>query len=100
MTHPGLPGMSSERKKAMQYPTAVRSAEIEIHLFEDDGTIPNNPKLPLILYRSALDFGAPEPQPVNLLALIALEPEMKPGERRDRARGADEVHRMGGDHLL
>jgi uncharacterized protein YjlB len=40
---------------------AVRSAEIEIHLFEDDGTIPNNPKLPLLLYRSALDFGYDDP---------------------------------------
>ena len=40
---------------------AVRSAEIEVYLFEDDGTIPNNPKLPLLLYRSALDFGQDDP---------------------------------------
>jgi uncharacterized protein YjlB len=48
----------------MQYPTAVRSAEIEIHLFEDDGTIPNNPKLPLLLYRSALHFADNDPAAV------------------------------------
>ena len=48
----------------MQYPTAVRSAELRIHLFEDDGTIPNNPKLPLILYQSALDFAEDDPATV------------------------------------
>jgi uncharacterized protein YjlB len=45
----------------MQYPTAVRSAELQIHLLEDDGTIPNNRKLPLILYQSALDFAGNDP---------------------------------------
>src|SRR5918992_2498758 len=48
----------------MQYPTAVRSAELQIHLFEDDGSIPNNPKLPLILYQSALDFADNDPAAV------------------------------------
>ncbi|MGH6914567.1 MAG: cupin domain-containing protein, partial [Geminicoccales bacterium] len=40
---------------------AVRSAEIEIHLLEDDGSIPNNSKLPLMIYRSALRFGEHDP---------------------------------------
>jgi uncharacterized protein YjlB len=31
--------------------------QIEQHLLQDDGTIPNNPRLPLILYRHALTPG-------------------------------------------
>lgn len=31
-----------------------RSPDVEAHLFEDDGRIPNNPRLPLLLYRRAL----------------------------------------------
>jgi hypothetical protein len=30
---------------------------IEEHLFADDGRVPNNPSLPLIVYRSALETG-------------------------------------------
>jgi uncharacterized protein YjlB len=30
------------------------SSSIETHLFTDDGTVPNNPTLPLVLYRGAL----------------------------------------------
>jgi uncharacterized protein YjlB len=30
------------------------SSKIETHLFADDGTVPNNPALPLVLYRGAL----------------------------------------------
>jgi uncharacterized protein YjlB len=30
------------------------SPSIETHLFADDGTVPNNPTLPLVLYRGAL----------------------------------------------
>jgi uncharacterized protein YjlB len=30
------------------------SSKIETHLFADDGTVPNNPTLPLVLYRGAL----------------------------------------------
>jgi len=41
--------------------SAVRSAEIEVWLFEDDGAIPNNSRLPLLLYRSALDFAHKDP---------------------------------------
>ena len=31
------------------------------HLFADDGSIPNNPTLPLILYSGAIDFGSRDP---------------------------------------
>jgi len=35
------------------------------HLFADDGRIPNNPKLPLILYRGGIDLaGSPDPEPL------------------------------------
>jgi uncharacterized protein YjlB len=34
-------------------------------LFEDDGSIPNNPKLPFVLYRGAIDLtGTPDPEEV------------------------------------
>ena len=44
-------------------------------------------------------FPALEPEPVDLLPLIALKAEMKPGQGRHRARGADQMHGMGADHL-
>jgi uncharacterized protein YjlB len=34
------------------------SVTIEEHFFPDDGRVPNNPSLPLIVYRSAVDAGA------------------------------------------
>jgi uncharacterized protein YjlB len=34
-----------------------RTSEIEEHLFADDGFVPNNPRLPLIVYRGVLDTG-------------------------------------------
>ena len=34
-----------------------REVEVTEHRFEDDGTIPNNPRLPLLLYRQALGDG-------------------------------------------
>jgi uncharacterized protein YjlB len=30
---------------------------IELYLFADDGNVPNNPRLPLIVYRGALETG-------------------------------------------
>ena len=45
----------------MSIMNAVRTAEVESHLLEDDGAIPNNPQLPLLLYRGALDFGRHDP---------------------------------------
>ncbi len=35
-----------------------KPAAVEEHLFEDDGLAPNNPVLPLVLYRGALETGA------------------------------------------
>ncbi|MEM7128513.1 MAG: cupin domain-containing protein [Chloroflexota bacterium] len=37
--------------------TNTYSTQITTHLFADDGSIPNNPTLPLILYSGAIDFG-------------------------------------------
>lgn len=34
------------------------AAAVEEHLFEDDGLVPNNPVLPLIHYRGAIEAGA------------------------------------------
>jgi uncharacterized protein YjlB len=43
-------------------PTAKQPAPIT-HAFADDGRIPNNPTLPLILYRGAIDLtGSPDPE--------------------------------------
>ena len=42
-----------------------RAAHPVTHRFKDDGTIPNNPELPLILYRRAIDLtGSPDPEKV------------------------------------
>jgi uncharacterized protein YjlB len=45
----------------MSIMNAVRSAEVEIFLFEDGGAVPNNPQLPLLLYRGALNFARQDP---------------------------------------
>lgn len=37
--------------------TNTRAPEIEEHLFADDGVVPNNPRLPLVVYRGVLDTG-------------------------------------------
>ena len=34
------------------------AAAVEEHLFTDDGHVPNNPSLPLIVYRGVLDTGS------------------------------------------
>jgi uncharacterized protein YjlB len=35
----------------------------ETYLFSDDGSIPNNPRLPLLVYRTGIDLkGSPDPQ--------------------------------------
>lgn len=36
--------------------THVQRSRVTAHQFEDDGSIPNNPALPLLLYSGALDF--------------------------------------------
>jgi uncharacterized protein YjlB len=38
-------------------PNPPDTRTIEEHLFADDGRVPNNPSLPLIVYRSALETG-------------------------------------------
>jgi uncharacterized protein YjlB len=38
-------------------PAGVHAVEPERHLFEDDGVIPNNPRLPFLVYPGALDLG-------------------------------------------
>ena len=47
-------------------PTATkRTAPPITHTFADDGTIPNNPTLPFVLYRDAIDLaGSPDPEKV------------------------------------
>ena len=40
---------------------AVRRVEVEAHRFEDDGTIPNNPKLPLLVYPGAVELSGADP---------------------------------------
>ena len=45
------------------------------------------------------DLARRHPEAIDLLALVALEPEVEARQRRHRARGADQVHRMLGDHL-
>ena len=43
--------------------TATKHIAPITHLFADDGRIPNNPKLPLILYRGGIDLaGSPDPE--------------------------------------
>ena len=37
--------------------TGARTPVIEEHLFADDGIVPNNPRLPLVVYRGVLDTG-------------------------------------------
>ncbi len=45
--------------------TAMSSAAAITYNFADDGRIPNNPVLPLILYRSGIDLaGSPDPEAV------------------------------------
>jgi uncharacterized protein YjlB len=44
-------------------PTATKPPAPITHAFADDGRIPNNPALPLILYRGAIDLaGSPNPE--------------------------------------
>jgi uncharacterized protein YjlB len=44
---------------------ALTKAEPLALMFEDDGSIPNNPRLPFIVYRNAVDLaGTPDPEEV------------------------------------
>jgi hypothetical protein len=48
------PLLESDLATAPDGPLATLQHEVETHLFVDDGVVPNNSKLPLILYRHAL----------------------------------------------
>jgi uncharacterized protein YjlB len=46
-------------------PTAIKRKVPITHRFADDGRIPNNPGLPLVLYRNGIDLaGSPDPEDV------------------------------------
>jgi uncharacterized protein YjlB len=46
-------------------PVLARATEPLTFLFADDGTIPNNPRLPLLIYQDAIDLaGTPDPEEV------------------------------------
>src|SRR2546430_14899448 len=48
--------MTSEKGRPM--PNIPNAPKIEEYFFTDDGRVPNNPRLPLIVYRGALETGA------------------------------------------
>src|SRR4051794_36074789 len=53
---------SSHRRDRM--PVLTRSQPLAV-MFSDDGSIPNNPRLPFLLYRGAIDLaGTPDPEQV------------------------------------
>ena len=46
-------------------PAVIKSPESLTLMFSDDGSIPNNPRLPLVVYRRAFDLaGTPNPEEV------------------------------------
>jgi uncharacterized protein YjlB len=51
---------------------AIRTTAPVAHTFADDGSIPNNPTLPLLLYRGGIDLaGSPDPEQVIEKAFTA-----------------------------
>jgi uncharacterized protein YjlB len=51
-------------------PAVIKSPEPLTLMFADDGAIPNNPRLPLLIYRRAIDLaGTPNPEEVIEKAL-------------------------------
>jgi uncharacterized protein YjlB len=46
-------------------PVLTKSHEPLVLMFSDDGSVPNNPRLPFVLYRHAIDLsGTPDPEAV------------------------------------
>ncbi len=44
---------------------ATKSAKPDTYMFADDGAVPNNPRLPFVVYRGAIDLaGTPDPEEV------------------------------------
>lgn len=52
--------MGSESKRS-ERAGAVRAVTASAHLFADDGSIPNNPRLPFLVYPGALDLSGDDP---------------------------------------
>ena len=53
-------GAASRSRESM--PVLTKATEPLALMFADDGSIPNNPRLPLLLYRGAIDLtGTPDP---------------------------------------
>lgn len=48
---------ADDAKEAQPMPKPWDTLTIEEHFFADDGRVPNNPSLPLIVYRSTLETG-------------------------------------------
>jgi uncharacterized protein YjlB len=48
-----------------------QDAEIGVHLFADDGTIPNNPTLPMLVYPGVLDLSGPDPAAASIARFAA-----------------------------
>jgi uncharacterized protein YjlB len=44
--------------------TGRQAAKVAVHLFEDDGGIPNNPELPFLIYEGALEVEGADPAAV------------------------------------
>jgi len=45
--------------------TNAKPADLETFQFADDGSVPNNPKLPLVVYRNAVNLiGSPDPEDI------------------------------------
>ena len=57
-------GDESGHKHGTEHAPYVRDVESIAYHFEDDGVIPNNPHLPLLLYPQALQFDASDPATV------------------------------------
>ena len=53
--------MTSDVPRAGAAGRTVRSVEASAHVFVDDGAIPNNPALPLLVYPGALDLPGDDP---------------------------------------
>jgi uncharacterized protein YjlB len=49
--------IADDPKEAQPMPKPWDTLTIEEHFFADDGRVPNNPSLPLIVYRSTLETG-------------------------------------------
>jgi uncharacterized protein YjlB len=52
--------MGSERERS-ESAGAVRAVAASAHLFANDGSIPNNPTLPFLVYPAAMDFSGGDP---------------------------------------